>query len=298
MPLSATIPLWIMNWLWVPQVVLVVTVLPLLFPDGHLPGPRWRPALSLAGVAAVSLLTATIIDAWPTGGWGVANPPRVVTASFVVGGLTLLAATLVSLSAMVVRWRRAAEDEREPFRIVGLSAAVMALTAIATYPWQNVWIPATLSSLYQLFAAYALAVARFRLHDVEPVLGKDMLSRALSLVVAGAYLAVVVAIGSGRTEHRVVPVAGVALAAVLVLPGLLSRPPTACSKMSPAYCCAARAHSGSRSGSTATTNQWPLARCGRGRPLGLPRSSMPATRSAGSTSTPTPWGTCRRTRLS
>lgn len=70
MPLSASVPLWIMNWLWVPQVVLIVTILPLIFPGGDLPGRRWRVAPVLAAVAAAALLAATIIDGWPAGTWG------------------------------------------------------------------------------------------------------------------------------------------------------------------------------------------------------------------------------------
>lgn len=217
LPLSASVPLWIMNWLWVPQVVLVTTILPLLFPDGRLPGPRWRVAPAPACLAAILLLAATIIDGWPAADWGVTDAPRVVSVLFVAGGATVLVSTVIALSAVVARWRAASEEERGPFRIVGVSASILGLTAIATYPWQGVWIPATLIAAYQLFAAYALAVARFRLHDVEPVLGKEMLSRAVSVVAATAFLAAVIGLGIMTSGH-VLSVIGVALAAVVVLP--------------------------------------------------------------------------------
>ena len=34
---------WLQLWIWVPFVALITVYLPLLFPDGRLPGPRWRP---------------------------------------------------------------------------------------------------------------------------------------------------------------------------------------------------------------------------------------------------------------
>jgi hypothetical protein len=40
---------WPQQWIWVPFVVLIAVCLPLLFPDGRLPGPRWRPVSWAAG---------------------------------------------------------------------------------------------------------------------------------------------------------------------------------------------------------------------------------------------------------
>ena len=34
---------WFSNWGWAPSVGLLITFVFLLFPDGHLPSPRWRP---------------------------------------------------------------------------------------------------------------------------------------------------------------------------------------------------------------------------------------------------------------
>lgn len=221
LPLSASVPLWVMNWLWVPQVVLIVGILPLIFPDGRLPGPRWRVAPWLTGLGAVALLAATIIDGWPTSTWGVDDTPVIVSALFAVGGLALAPAVAFGLAALVVRWRRAEGPDRDPFRIVGVAAAVLAVTVVTTYPWQQVWIPAALAAMYLLLAAYALAAARYRVHDLEPVLGRAAVAAVLSLLVAGVYVAIVVGIGSlvgRRFDDPVLPLVAVAVVALSVEP--------------------------------------------------------------------------------
>ena len=222
MPLSASIPLFLMNWLWVPQPVLLVGVLPLIFPDGRLPGPPWRVGLWLAGIAGVFLIAATAIDGWPTSTWTVAEgPPDVVNVLFAVGGLTMLTAAVIAFAGLGQRWRRAPASRRRPFHVVGVAVAVLALVAIAAYPWQWLWIPAVLIATYGVLAAYALAAARFRLHDLEPVLGKSVVADGLALVVAAGYLGLVVGAGllaTRWTDDAVAPLVAVGVVALLAEP--------------------------------------------------------------------------------
>ena len=45
------------SWIWVGGFVPLLTLVPLLYPDGHLPGPRWRPwvVTSAAGMVLLAL---------------------------------------------------------------------------------------------------------------------------------------------------------------------------------------------------------------------------------------------------
>jgi len=43
---------WVEEWIWVPFVTLITLYLFLLFPDGRLPSPRWRPVGWLGGAIA------------------------------------------------------------------------------------------------------------------------------------------------------------------------------------------------------------------------------------------------------
>ena len=42
---------WLGQWVWAPGLGLILVFLPLLFPEGHLPSPRWRPVGWLGGLS-------------------------------------------------------------------------------------------------------------------------------------------------------------------------------------------------------------------------------------------------------
>ena len=57
-PLLATgVVAWLSGWLWVPSFGLLMTFALLLFPDGHLPSPRWRTVAYLT-VASIAVTMA------------------------------------------------------------------------------------------------------------------------------------------------------------------------------------------------------------------------------------------------
>jgi two-component system, NarL family, sensor kinase len=223
LPLVAALVQLVLATVWVPAAVLSVTLLLLVFPDGRLPGRRWRPVAGLAVAGAVLVVIAFTVDAWPTADWAGGDEPVAVLVPLLTGGVAVLVASIASVAGLVVRWWRSRADpvSRRQFRAVGFTAIGFAVVAIATYPWQQVWIPATLVAFNVLLVAYALAAARYRLHDLEPVLGRTAVAAVLAVLVAGVYLAVVVGVGSlvGRqVDDAVLPLVAVGLVALLVEP--------------------------------------------------------------------------------
>ncbi|WP_344110778.1 sensor histidine kinase [Nocardioides humi] len=221
MPLSASVPFWIMNWLWLPQVVLLLTVLPAIFPDGSLPGPRWRVVPWLAGAGGLVFGLGLVLDAWPTGAWGTGETPEAVGTLLGLGLLVTGAATFLAVAALVVRWRHAAPAQRAPYHVVGSVFGVVAVLWVAAYPWPRLWTPAVLVGIQVLLLAYALAAARFRVHDLEPVLARSAVATGLSLAVTAAFVAVVLAVGvvaARLSDAPVLPWIAVGIVAVAADP--------------------------------------------------------------------------------
>jgi signal transduction histidine kinase len=165
---------WLTNWSWVPAQVLAVQLI-LRFPDGMLPGRRWRPVEVVLWVwAAVTAVAAAVLPGDlgaeqlapqqnPLGlpGAGVALN-TMLSILFVVAPVLVVAA----VAAPMTRWRRATPDQRHQLVLVLgalLLVAVSAPLAVATDAGE------VLEGLAWLVlpAAIALAVLRRRLWDLD-----------------------------------------------------------------------------------------------------------------------------------
>src|SRR5262245_20908801 len=125
----------IASWTWIPCVGLAGTFLLLLFPDGHLPSPRWRwfawvVAIGMGLVAmAVTLGCVTLAE---NGHPHVANPLYVaglktVVDLLIVSIVVIPLGILGSAASLVVRFRRADPTERLQIRWLASAAAVVAV---------------------------------------------------------------------------------------------------------------------------------------------------------------------------
>jgi hypothetical protein len=195
---------------------LSVIFLPLLFPHGRLPSPRWRPVLWLGAAdlllaAAAAALTPGELES--AGSTGIDNPlgveggvPGVLSAlDVVVGGL----AVILAAAAVVVRFRHARGAERQQlkwFAYVGILAAVCLsvavlvgtvlddggyFTALATVAWLSGLALVALG----LPAATGLAILRHRLYDVDVVIRRTLVYAALTITLGATYLGLVLLVG-------------------------------------------------------------------------------------------------------
>lgn len=186
----------------VPSGLLVaqLTLLLLWFPDGRLPGRRWRWTLTVLVAVTVAGLPGRLVRPGPFENLkALVNPIGVHVALLQhatdvanAAGIPLL---LVAVVSVFVRWRRArAAVTRD--QIKGLAAAAM------LWPFTIVALLATPSSFSNsawgelLFAlptvamlvAVAVAVLRYRLYDVDRVISRTVASAAVSGVLVAAYV--------------------------------------------------------------------------------------------------------------
>jgi hypothetical protein len=189
---------WLASGIWHPAFGFFVFAF-LLFPDGRLPSARWRP---VAWIAAANYLVGGVIGLL----WGplfgeffpYAEPPfrlpdyfvvEVAFAVFLYVNFALLALSAVSL---VLRLRRAAGVERQQLKWFVYAVALFALV----FPPSIIVLGDGRLIVFLLPlvpAAAGIAILRYRLFDIDVVINRTLVYGALTVMLAAAYFATVVA---------------------------------------------------------------------------------------------------------
>ena len=216
---------WFNQWWWYLNLGLIFVFLPLVFPTGHLPTPRWRWVSRTAVVALTLLSVLGMLAPTYTGqtGYEVHNPFGVPWASedgavggiaFAVAGLCMLA-TLVSLG---VRFRRSSGIERQQLKwFVYAGALTIGLPLLSMVGLPESFSDGILSDLALSLPplAMGLAIARYRLYDIDRVISRTVTYALLTILLVGLYLAAVTSLTA-----LTAPVAGespIAVAAATLL---------------------------------------------------------------------------------
>jgi signal transduction histidine kinase len=217
---------WVSAWIWVCGFIPLVTFGVLLFPDGHLPSPRWRPVGWAATAALVSGVLAGMLRPGTLANHPVANPigiPGTGPLFDLLEPITLVlvvVAALGSVASLAARWRRARAVERQQLTLFLLSVAVM--IAVVFSPWgdrqQPVAVVASLVALAMLPISVGVAIVRYRLYDIDIVVNRSLLYAGLTAGVVVVYAAVVALLGVLLPHSLGLSVLGTAVAVAVVLP--------------------------------------------------------------------------------
>jgi DNA-binding SARP family transcriptional activator len=225
---------WVLNWVWIPAFGIQVLFF-LLFPDGRVPGSRWRVVLWLALLGSVLTFAARAFMPGPlTEAPAIVNPfglrggggfLRVVEG---VGSPLLGLAVVAAIVSLVIRFRRADGVQRRQLKWLALAgvvvvaggvlADVVELTGVVRVDSGDLF----LVSLAVIPIGAAIAVLRYRLYDIDVVIGKAIVLGGLLGFITAVYLAVVVgigtAVGRGSGSNIVLAVVATALVAVAFQP--------------------------------------------------------------------------------
>jgi len=207
---------------WIPVVLPAATFLLLLFPDGRLLSPRWRPIAWCAGVGIVVSLIGDVsipgpLEDYPqlTNPYGVDSVVRDVPHA--AGYLLVLVAIVGSPLSLVLRFRRAGHEQRQQIKWLALAGAVAAVTVVVGVPTYDV-LPAGVADKAILLSVLALPIAtgiamlRHRLYDVDVVINRTLVYVALTATLAAAYLASVLLLQLVLTPSSDLAIAGSTLA--------------------------------------------------------------------------------------
>jgi hypothetical protein len=226
---GAVLAAWYASWTWFPTLGLALVFTPLLFPDGRLASPRWRPVAWLAGAVTAAITALTALQptlqvthdrqvANPVGVSAIENPEQGPTGVVAFNLLGLL--IVVAMVSMVVRFRRSRGDERLQLKWFTFAAALLPLVVLGDL------LPDTVSSLLLaavialLPVAAGIAILRYRLYEIDRLINRTLVYGLLTVLLAGVYAGLVLLLGqlSGglgdRTPSWVVAGATLAVAAL------------------------------------------------------------------------------------
>jgi signal transduction histidine kinase len=208
----------------------------LLFPDGHVPGPRWRWLLRLlfATIAVVVVtfaltpgdLSCCFIYAHLTNPLGLPLAWKgTVNAVTTVAGMLVFGCAFLGAVGLILRFRRSRRDERQQIKwlaFVAATAAAIALVFVLIDVTRaalhihvadddiidNVFfLVLTLLLFLGVPAASAIAILRYRLYDLDIVVKKTVVFAVLALFISALYLALLVVLGGVVARSREATVA-------------------------------------------------------------------------------------------
>ena len=214
---------WVANWSWsIP--IGVLPLLFLLFPDGHLPSKRWR-WVAWFDVVVISVLTvggmvlAALVWSTPLASQGGDLSDAVGSVANVIFGVSfilVLVSLPLSFAGLVTRFRRSRGEERLQLKWFVTAAAFVAASFVVTNSvFTGAQVLSTLSLLF-LYASIAIAVLKYRLYDIDVVIGRAVVFTVLAAFITIVYIGFVVGVGTLVGNDRSPLLSAVAAAVVAV----------------------------------------------------------------------------------
>jgi hypothetical protein len=186
---------------------LMLTYLLLLFPNGHLPSPRWRPLAYLIAGLLVAYSIAVLLSAYPyinidTRLAAVRNPLGILVANDLFDqlanfSLLLLYLTIIAcIIAVVLRFRRARGEERQQLKwfAYGTTLSILMLIVIIILIFSNVnGAPGSVFFLAVIFIPISAGIAmlRYRLYDIDVLINRTLVYGSLSALLALLYFGLI-----------------------------------------------------------------------------------------------------------
>jgi signal transduction histidine kinase len=216
------------NFGWLLGLLAPLLLIPLLFPDGRLPSPRWRPFVwCCAGFIAViglNLLLGQRLLGGSGDDVGVRNPfyipaiGRLTLDPFIAIALpTLFGLSVVSL---MQRFRRSTGVERQQIKWVVFGLPISVLLLVLGSAGDQTLLGSVLGGAsYLVFpVTIGIAVLRFHLYDLDVLVRKTLLYGSLAAFITVVYVGIVVGVGaivgSGDSQNLALSVAATAIVAV------------------------------------------------------------------------------------
>jgi hypothetical protein len=194
---------WVTGWWWWVLLGLMIIYVPLLFPTGRPPGPRWRWLARLAALdIGLLVLLSALAPTLDGDGYSIDNPigvplnlaPEASPVGGPVFGVLLICIVGAAVSVFV-RFRRSRGVERQQLKWFVCAVMLIPVTAlleefVKVDLFQNNDLPFAIA-LSALPVAAGLAILRFGLYQIDVVINRALVYGSLTISLAAAYLVLV-----------------------------------------------------------------------------------------------------------
>jgi hypothetical protein len=192
---------WFSSWSWTLLVFVPTSFLLLLFPDGRLPSPRWRPVAWCAALGLIGFLSGYTLEPGPLEDFPrMMNPygvdSLILDAVAIAGAILASASMVASAISLIVRMRRAGRAERQQIKWLAYGGAVV-VGAVFVGGVISVWsgdVGIALISLGLLGVPIftGVAIARYRLYDIDIVINRTLVYGSLTALLVALYFSAIV----------------------------------------------------------------------------------------------------------
>jgi hypothetical protein len=188
---------WLYSWVWVPALGVIV-FLPLLFPNGRLPSPRWRPFAWLSVLLAAAGTILAAISPGPGVGLSIRNPLGIESLPDLNEQLqaVMFALIFVAAASLVWRMRYAGGVERQQIKWVAYAGALAGGASFPTYTvleavdlrWLHMvgYVPA-LIGIIGVPMAVGIAITRYRLYEIDILINRTLVYGSLTVMLIALY---------------------------------------------------------------------------------------------------------------
>jgi hypothetical protein len=187
---------WFSSWSWTLLVYVPTTFLLLLFPDGRLPSPRWRPVAWLAGLGIGAFVVGYTLKAGPLDDFPqITNPygvdSLILETVAVAGAILALASMVASAVSLIIRMRQAGRVERQQIKWLAYAGTVV-VGAVFASGVISIWSPDLSISvisfgLLGVPISTGVAIARYRLDNIDIIINRTLVYGVLTGFLALVY---------------------------------------------------------------------------------------------------------------
>ena len=191
--------------------LIAVVGVPVVFPDGHLPGPRWRWLAWCAIAAMIFLFLGSVLAPHTQesrlAGWhsplGLPVRDGNVADTFAAAGILITAgAAAGAIAGLVTRWRRGGPLVRQQLLFLAMAVWPPALVLLSVMITNGLpaWIFGVV--LLPLPVAIAVAILHHGLYDLRRAAHRTLVWLTMSAAVVGIYAVVVITVAALVPDHH------------------------------------------------------------------------------------------------